>query len=195
VRLVSKSHSAAPLDDATIMRRVCDGDPAAFAALYDRHAAAAQALAHRMLRDRTAAEDVTQEAFVGLWRSRTAYVPARGAVRSWLLMITRNRAIDAIRRRGLPDELWSEWGYERESPERTDEEALRRSEADALGAALRQLPEGQRCVIDLAYFGGLSQTEIAAQLGLPLGTVKSRVRLALSKLAEQVESPSPVPAS
>ena len=186
---MSKTLRASSLDDVALMRLLCDGDTVAFAAFYDRHSTVAYGLAYRILRDRTAAEDVLQEAFVGLWRGRGTYEPGRGAPRSWLLMITHNRAIDAIRRRRA-DQPIEDWHDEREAPERTEDEALRRSEAETIRAALRQLPDGQRRVIDLAYFAGLTQTEIALRLGLPLGTVKSRVRLALGKLAEHIESPA-----
>ena len=173
-------------DDRELMRRVLADDAEAFSAIYDRHAGSVLALAHRMLRERSAAEDVAQEAFVALWRSRHSYRPERGSPGTWLLTITRNRAIDAIRRgrAHLHTELDTE--LDQEAPERTDEEALRRVEATTVGAALRALSDAQRQALELSYFEGFSQTEIAARLGLPLGTVKSRMRLGLRRLATQL---------
>jgi len=168
------------------MRRVVAGDAGAFDAIYDRHARSAFGLAHRMLRERSAAEDVVQEAFVALWRRRDSYRPDRGSPGSWLLTITRNRAIDAIRRGRSHLHVELETERDHEAPERTDEEALRRLEAVTIGVALSTLPEAQREAVELSYFDGLSQSEIAARLGVPLGTVKGRVRFGLRKLAAQL---------
>jgi RNA polymerase sigma-70 factor (ECF subfamily) len=179
--------------DTTLMRRVQGGDVAAFALLYDRHAPLVLGLTQRMLGERGLAEDVAQEAFVALWRNRAAYSPARGAVGTWLLAIARNRAIDAIRRR-RPVQPLVEDGPEPEAPERTEEAVLERLEAAAIRIALAVLPDGQRLVLELAYFGGLSQSEIAAREHLPLGTVKSRLRLALRRLAAELAPPAAVPA-
>ncbi len=127
------------------------------------------------------ADDVTQETFISAWRSRHQYSSDRGGVRSWLLTIARNRAIDALRQRSRRDFALEE-DYEREAPECTDAEVIRREQTDAITLALLELPTSQRAIIELAYDGGFSQTEIAAQLQLPLGTVKSRTRLGLDKL-------------
>jgi RNA polymerase sigma-70 factor, ECF subfamily len=170
------------------MRRVLADDAEAFSAIYDRHARSVYGLAHRMLRERSAAEDVAQEAFIALWRSRHSYRAERGSPGGWLLTITRNRAIDAIRRGRA--HLHVELDADEEAPERTDGEALRRIEANTIGVALSTLPEAQRQALELSYFDGLSQTEISARLGLPLGTVKGRMRLALRKLAAELGSPA-----
>lgn len=177
--------------DRELMRRVLADDARAFGAIYDRHARSVYGLAHRMLRERSAAEDVAQEAFAALWRSRHSYRPELGSPRAWLLTVTRNRAIDAIRsgRAHLHVEL--DAGRDSEAPERTDEEALRRLEAVTIGRALQALPEAQHQALDLSYFGGLSHAEIAARLGIPLGTVKSRMRLGLQRLATQLDAPAP----
>lgn len=175
-------------DDRALMRCLAADDLGAFRAIYDRHAAASHGLAYRMLRERAAAEDVVQEAFIALWRTRHDYRPERGSLRSWLLTITRNRAIDAIRRARHDTRTELVTDREREAPERTDEEALLHLEAADIGIALRTLPDLQRQAVELSYFGGLSQTEIAERLGIPLGTVKSRLRLALRKLATQLEA-------
>jgi len=141
-----------------------------------------------MLRERAAAEDVVHEAFIALWRCRHDYRAERGSLRGWLLTITRNRAIDAIRR-GCRDTCTESFAdRDQEAPERTDEQALLRLEGANIGIALRALPEPQRQAVELSYFGGLSQTEIAERLGIPLGTVKGRLRLALRKLATQLDA-------
>ena len=178
-----------PGDDRELMHRLLSDDAAAFGVIYDRHVRSVYGLAYRMLRDRTAAEDVAQEAFVALWRNRGSYAPARGTPVAWLLTITRNRAIDAIRRGRGHRETALDGEHEPEAPERTDEEALRRVEAGAIGVALGTLPATQRLVLELGYFGGLSHSEIAARLQVPLGTVKGRMRLGLDKLAGRLDPP------
>jgi RNA polymerase sigma-70 factor (ECF subfamily) len=165
------------------MRGIRDGEAAAFSLLYERHAGSVFGLANRILRDRAAAEDVTQDVFIRLWRHRDAYAPERGAPRTWLLTIARNRAIDVLRRGGRRHEPLDVAHESCEAPERTEDEALRRDEAASISEALRGLPEEQRTAVELVYFADLTQAEIAAQLHVPLGTVKSRVRLGLRKLA------------
>src|SRR5262245_54806119 len=150
-------------------------DPEAFEVLYDRHGGVAYSLAYRIVGEREAAEDVTQEAFISIWRSGTRFDRTRGSVRSWMLSIVRNRAIDALRSRAgkapklsLDDEEILE---RRPAEELTEEEAMRRETASEVRGAIGQLPGDQSKVIELAYFGGFSQSEIARMLGLPLGTV------------------------
>ena len=167
------------------MQLVGEGDPRAFELLFDRHGGAAFSLAYRMVGDRVAAEDISQEAFLSIWRSRLRYDAARGSVRTWVLGIVHNRAIDALRRSMVHDRRRaSDEGIEErfESGERTDVEAARRDEAREVRSALRSLPEEQSRVIELAYFGGFSQSEIAAMLDTPIGTVKGRMRLGLKKM-------------
>jgi len=180
--------------DVELMRLIGDDDTGAFGALYDRHARSVYGLAHRMLHERCAAEDVAQEAFIALWRSRHSYRAERGGARTWLLTITRNRAIDAIRRAGAHAYVDLDGIRDPEAAERTEEAALLRVEAIAIGVSLATLPEAQRRALELSYFDGLTQVEIAAHLGVPVGTVKSRMRLALRKLAtELAEEPVPGP--
>ena len=174
------------LADEELMPLIGARDPEAFAVLYDRHGGVAYSLAYRIVGEQGAAEDVTQEAFVSIWRSGARFDPARGSVRSWLLSIVRNRAIDFLRSRAgkapklaFDDEAILE---HRPAAERTEEEALRRETAGELRGALEQLPGEQSKVIELAYFGGFSQSEIAKMLGVPLGTVKGRMRLGLEKI-------------
>jgi RNA polymerase sigma-70 factor (ECF subfamily) len=172
--------------DEELMPLIGTKDPEAFAVFYDRHGGAAFSLAYRIVGDRSAAEDVTQEAFISIWRSGARYDPARGSVRSWMLGITRNRAIDFLRSRAgrapkldFDDDTALE---QRPAPERTEEEALRRETSSELRGAMGELPGEQSEVIELAYFGGFSHSEIAEILGLPLGTVKGRMRLGLEKI-------------
>jgi len=134
---------------------------------------------------RIAAEDVVQEAFLSLWRSNARYDRARGSVRTWVLGIVHNRAIDALRRSMVHDRRRaSDEGIEErlESRERTDVEAARRDEAREVRSALATLPPEQSRVIELAYFGGFTHTEIASMLDTPVGTVKGRMRLGLQKM-------------
>jgi RNA polymerase sigma-70 factor (ECF subfamily) len=168
-------------------------EPSAFEIVFDRHGGAAYSLAYRIVGDRARAEDITQEAFLSLWRSGARYDRARGSVRTWLLGIVRNRAIDLLRRDVLeaPRLAFEEEMAERRfSREETDEEALRRDAARQVRGALKELPADQLRVVELAYFGGMTHSEIAEMLGMPLGTVKGRMRLGLEKirtrLAEQV---------
>jgi RNA polymerase sigma-70 factor (ECF subfamily) len=175
------------------MPLVEEKDADAFAVVYDRHGGAAYSLAYRIVGDRGTAEDVTQEAFLSVWRSGARYDRARGSVRTWLLGIVRNRAIDFLRREvAQPPKLSfaQDARVEGSSPERTDSEALRRDAARKVHGALSVLPADQMRVIELAYFGGLTHSEIAGILSMPLGTVKSRMRLGMEKirtrLAEEV---------
>jgi len=177
----------ARLADEELMLLVARADPAAFAVVYERHATAAFSLAYRMVATRAAAEDVVQEAFLSLWRGGGRYDPARGSVRTWLLGIVHHRAIDALRRSVVHDRRRaSDEGLDErfDAGERTDVEVARRAEAATVRSALLGLPADQARVIQLAYFGGFTHTEIAAMLGEPLGTVKGRMRLGLAKLRD-----------
>ena len=149
------------------MQLVYKGAAHAFEVIYDRHSEAAFSLALRICGQRALAEDVTQEAFLSLWRSRARYDRGRGSVRNWVLGIVHNRAIDAIRRRGVRDRgVVHDEGIEAQlpAPERTDLEVARREEAREVRDALGQLPKEQSRVIELAYFGGLTHVEIASLL-------------------------------
>jgi len=177
------------LADEELMAVVDRKEPAAFAVLYDRHGGAAFSLAYRIVGDRTSAEDVTQEAFLSIWRSNARFDRARGSVRSWVLSVVRNRAIDALRRgagRAPKLDRDDDGALEaRAAEERTDVEAIRRETSRELRGALDQLPDDQSQVIQLAYFGGFSHSEIAEMLSMPLGTVKGRMRLGLEKIRTQ----------
>jgi RNA polymerase sigma-70 factor, ECF subfamily len=183
------------LADEDLMALVRDGEASAFEVVFDRHAGAAFSLAYRMCGARSMAEDVVQEAFVSLWRSGARYDRTRGSVRSWVLSVVHNRAIDAFRRgvakdsRDLHDDALAERIAE---PQMTDTEVERRDEARQVRTALADLPADQRRVIELAYFGGFSHSEIAEMLDLPAGTVKGRMRLGLSKLRLALGDPAEV---
>jgi len=174
------------LADEELMPLIGAKDPEAFAVFYDRHGGVAYSLAYRIVGERGAAEDVTQEAFISVWRSGARYDRARGSVRSWMLSIVRNRGIDALRSRaGKAPKLTfddDEILEQRPAAERTEEEAMRRETATEVRGALGELPGEQAKVLELAYFGGFSQSEIARMLGVPLGTVKGRMRLGLEKI-------------
>jgi RNA polymerase sigma-70 factor (ECF subfamily) len=189
--------SLAALADEDLMQLVRRGDTAAFEVVYERHATAAFSLAYRMTGKRNTAEDVVQEAFLSLWRSGARYDRTRGSVRTWVLGIVHNRAIDALRRSMVHDRRRaSDEGIEErlESGERTDVEAARRDEAREVRSALRALPAEQSRVIELAYFGGFSHSEIAELLDTPIGTVKGRMRLGLQKMRGELGGLAEAPA-
>jgi RNA polymerase sigma-70 factor, ECF subfamily len=177
------------LADEDVMQLVRRGDARAFEVVYERHSAAAFSLAYRMMGTRAGAEDVTQEAFLSMWRSGARYDRARGSVRTWVLGIVHNRAIDALRRATVHDRRRAgDEGIEErfEATERTDVEAARREEAGTVRSALSSLPADQCQVIELAYFGGFTHTEIADMLDAPVGTIKGRMRLGLKKMRAQM---------
>jgi len=172
------------------MDLVRERDHMAFSAIFRRHHPAALALALRICGERSLAEDAVQEAFLSLWRSCARYDGQRGNVRSWVLTIVHNRAIDVLRRGAQDRRRVSDDGVaERvESLQSTELEAGRREQARELRYALELLPAEQSCVIRLAYYGGYTQAEIATMLGTPVGTVKGRMRLGLQKLRSQLIS-------
>lgn len=189
---------AAETDDAALVRRVADGDVGAFETIYERYRSQAFGLALTLTRRRQAAEEVTQDAFMSLWRGAHSYDPSRASLATWLLSVVRYRAVDSLRRSArherssriddlLVDRL--------ESGERLDERAVDRERARHARALVGGLPPEQRQVIELAYYGGLSQSEIAARVGVPIGTVKGRSRLALEKLRQAISGDSPLVSS
>ncbi len=185
------------LADEDLMQHVRRGEAVAFEIVYERHATAAFSLAYRMTGSRNGAEDVVQESFLSLWRSNARYDRTRGSVRTWVLGIVHNRAIDALRRSVVHDRRRaSDEGIEErfEAKERTDVEVARRDEAREVRQALTTLPPEQCKVIELAYFGGFTHTEIASMLETPIGTVKGRMRLGLEKMRAQLGGLSPEPA-
>lgn len=177
------------LPDEVLMSSMVEGDTAAFAVLYGRHMNGAVALATQMCARRAIAEEVVQEAFLSFWRSRAGFDSRRGSVRTWVLGIVRNRAIDVLRQ-SVANEIatTSEQGLAEllEADELTEREVGMRERARALRTALEDLPPEQRRVIALAYYGGYSHSEIATMLDMPVGTVKGRMRLGLRKMAVSV---------
>jgi RNA polymerase sigma-70 factor (ECF subfamily) len=184
------SLTTAKLDDEALMRRVQANDHAAFAELYDRHAVQAFSVARSVCRDTRRAEDAVQEGFLSVWRSRARYRRGQGSVRAWTMMIVRNRAIDSYRNvSARPQEVAHPVDGEisdtvSSSP---SDEVIARAESDTLRTAVSSLPEPQAEAITLAFYGGLSHSEIAAQLELPPGTVKGRMRLGLEKLRTLID--------
>jgi RNA polymerase sigma-70 factor (ECF subfamily) len=173
-----------PLADEELISLMGAGDAGAFAALYDRHGRAAYTLSYRMTGERQAAEDLVQDAFLKVWRSAGTYRSQRGSVKTWLLSIVHNRGIDLLRsyacRRRTREKAEAE--APRSHPGEAFSEAWSNHRRDRLREALRDIPRDQREVLALVHFSGLTQTEVSERLGLPLGTVKGRVRLGLRKL-------------
>lgn len=172
------------------MQLVAGGDARAFEVIYERHCTAVFSLAYRICGVRSPAEEVAQEAFLAIWRSGARYDRTRGSVRTWLLGVVHNRAIDSIRRSTVHDRLRAadDQAAERvEAPERTDVEVARRDEARSVREVVGALPSDQRRVVELAYFGGFTHEQIAEMMDAPLGTVKGRMRLALEKLRASIE--------
>jgi RNA polymerase sigma-70 factor (ECF subfamily) len=173
-------------DDSVLLQRVAAGDSDALVALHKRYANLVYSMSWRVLQDVGQAEEVTQDVFMKLWRRGQRYDPALGRFSSWLLSITRFAAIDRLRqegRRPLPAEMGTGAPDEPDALETlltTDHESWERGQH--LRLLLEQLPSEQRQAVELAYFGGLSHSELAAHLGLPLGTVKGRLRLGLERL-------------
>jgi RNA polymerase sigma-70 factor, ECF subfamily len=183
--VMTAAATAERADDGGLMARVAAGDIPAFEEVYERYAGQAFGLANRMMRHPAAAEDVTQEAFLNVWRNAARFEASRGSLRSWLLQIVHHRGIDALRRRarhqrdvGLEDSR----AEALHAPGATDAAVLQRDESRSVRRSVANLPVEQREVVELAYFGELTHREMADDLQLPLGTVKGRLRLAHKKL-------------
>ena len=174
------------LAEEDLISLVGAGDAQAFAALYDRHGRAAYSLSYRMMGDRQAAEDLTQDAFLKVWRSAGGYRSERGSVRTWILSIVHNRGIDQLRslasRRRTQDRV--EASAPKSQPSEAFAETWRNSQRDQVREALNTLPSEQLKILELAYFSGYTHVEISELLGLPLGTVKGRMRLGLKKVRD-----------
>jgi len=177
------------LADEELMQLVRRGQAPAFEAIYERHASAAFSLAYRIVGSRNGAEDVSQEAFLNIWRSGARYDRSKGSVRTWVLGIVHHRAIDFLRRATVHNKRRaSDEGMEErfEASDRTDVEVARREEAATVRDAMDELPSEQRQVIELAYFGGFTHSEIAEMLEAPIGTIKGRMRLGLKKMSDRL---------
>jgi RNA polymerase sigma factor (sigma-70 family) len=182
--------SSAAIGDEELLAGLAAGRLEALDVLYERYKTMAYGIARRITGDDSLAEDVVQEAFLGAWRNADRYVAGRGSVKTWLLAIVHHRAIDAVRRRKPASELPEEAeGMRTPEPLTLPDvwgEVAGRLDAGAVQTALAALSALQRETLELAYFGGLSQTEIAERTGVPLGTVKSRVRLALVAMRREL---------
>ncbi|MFI5276407.1 MAG: RNA polymerase sigma factor [Ktedonobacterales bacterium] len=171
---------------------MADGDVEALATIYDRYQRAVYSLCARVTRDQGAAEEVTQEVFVRLWKSAASFEPGKGRVSAWLLRIAHNLALNEVRRRSSRPVIAYEADWEVESGGVADVDQQRDpamaawlgERAVAIRAALSQLPAPQRQAIEMAFFDGLTQAEIAAAVGDPLGTVKSRIRIGMQRLRD-----------
>jgi RNA polymerase sigma-70 factor, ECF subfamily len=173
--------------DRELVQRIGRGDEDAFRGLFGRYAPSAMALARRVARQPFLAEEIVQEAFLAVWRNPSGYDQQRGSVRAWLMGMVHHRAVDAIRReesqrRRVEESMVSDPVVSPDPADDVVEELDLPEERKAVRAALDGLPQEQRQVIELMYFGGLSQTKISQQLGLPLGTVKSRTLLGMRRL-------------
>ena len=173
----------AHLSDEALVALAARSEQTALAELYDRYGRPAYGLALRILRDESLAEDAVQDAFLALWRTASRFVPEKGKASTWILTLVHRRAVDVVRReqRRRTDSL-------EQAPEPggsgADEEAWLRLQRESVQDALRQLPDQQREAIELAYYGGFTQSELAERLGQPLGTIKSRMFMGLARLRE-----------
>ena len=167
--------------DQVVLGRIADGELGALDELYERYKTMAFSIAYRITNDASLAEDVVQDAFLGAWRNAGRYVEGRGSVKTWLLSIVHHRAIDAVRRRRPTTELPEREAVPPAELQLPDvwAEVSSRLDADSVRSALSVLSDVQREAIELAYFGGLTQLEVAERTATPLGTVKSRMRLGL----------------
>ena len=179
----------AHLSDEALVALAARSEQSALAELYDRFGRPAYGLALRVLRDEALAEDAVQEAFLALWRTAGRFVPERGKASTWILTLVHRRAVDIVRReeRRRVDAL--EHVPEPEARGAVDEEAWLRLQRERVQDALRQLPDQQREAIELAYYGGFTQSELAERLGQPLGTIKSRMFGGLARLRELLGEP------
>ncbi|MBX6762662.1 MAG: sigma-70 family RNA polymerase sigma factor [Rubrobacteraceae bacterium] len=178
------------LADEDLISLAAAGDADAFACLYDRHSRAAYSLAYRMMGERQAAEDLVQESFFKAWRSAGSYRAERGSVRNWLLTIVHNGGIDQLRsaasRRRTEDRAQAATSGAQQSEAFT--ETWQNTQREQVREALKSLPPEQLKILELAYFSGYTHTEIAELLGLPLGTVKGRMRLGLKKIKDYFDA-------
>jgi RNA polymerase sigma-70 factor, ECF subfamily len=179
----------AHLSDEALVALVARGDEDALAELYDRIGRIAYGLALRVLRDDRLAEDAVQDGFLAAWRTAAAFRPERAKASTWVLTLVHRRAVDLVRReeRRRAEPLAEEAAAVAEAAERTEEAAWLRFERERVQAALRQLPDTQREALELAYYGGFSQSELAERLGVPLGTIKSRMFAGLARLRELLD--------
>lgn len=179
------------LEDQELLVRIAAGEKDALEAIYERYSSAVYSLARYMLRSEAVAEEATQDVFLNIWLKAASYNSSRGHPKTWIMSVAHHKVIDVIRSRRRAEAISDPKEYETldllpSEQIGTDEAAERNLEAERVRRALERLPVAQQEVVTLAYFSGLSQSEIAARLGQPLGTVKTRARLALQKLREEL---------
>lgn len=185
----------APYDveaEIALLVGIAKGDQDAFAAFYDRYSAVLFSIAFRVLNDQTGAQDVLQDVFLQIWAKASTYDPARGKPLTWAVTMTRNKAIDRLRSRQrrarLKDEVERETMPDDPANSRVAlDEVLTREKGEMVRAAVKDLPDEQRKAIEMAFFSGLTQTEIAEKLGAPLGTIKARIRRGMMKLRDAMD--------
>lgn len=184
-----RTHSLASLADEDLLAQVGRADDEAFAVLYDRRARVAYSLAYRLLGSRESAEDLVQDVFLAVWRGSQSYSPLRGSVRTWLLSIVHHRGVDRLRTSSAMARRQEALVREEAGRIEPDaaEAAIGAVEAESVRRALADLPVEQLDVVRLAYFGGFTHQEIAEALEVPLGTVKSRMRLALERIRRSMD--------
>jgi RNA polymerase sigma-70 factor (ECF subfamily) len=182
------SRQLAHLSDEALVLMAARSEESALAELYDRYGRTAYGLALRVLRDQSLAEDAVQEAFLTVWRTAAQFVPERGKASTWILTLVHRRAVDAVRheqrRRAQPLERAAE-----PLVDGVEEDAWLRLQRERVQLALRRLPDAQREALELAYYGGFTQSELAERLGQPLGTIKSRMFSGLSRMRELLGEP------
>ncbi len=188
--MVNVNRELAHLSDEALVALAARSEQSALSELYDRYGRPAYGLALRVLRDESLAEDAVQEAFIALWRTAARFVPERGKASTWILTLVHRRAVDLVRREerrradpldNVPEPSGGGGG--------ADEEAWLRLQRERVQDALKQLPDQQREALELAYYGGFTQSELAERLGQPLGTIKSRMFMGLSRLRELLGDP------
>jgi len=186
--MLSASQNEASPSDAELLARMGRRETAALAALYDRHAGHVLGVAHRVLRDRAEAEEVVQDLFLQLWHAPARFDAHRGKLTSWLFVMARNRALDRLRQRASRARTHAQDSQEpTPAPASAETRLLDGERRRTVQGALASLPEGQRQAIELSFYRGLSQSEIAAETGEPLGTVKSRMSRAMAALRQALE--------
>jgi RNA polymerase sigma-70 factor (ECF subfamily) len=178
----------AHLSDEALVALAARSEQTALAELYDRYGRTAYGLALRVLRDQALAEDAVQEAFLAVWRTASRFMPERGKASTWILTLVHRRAVDAVRReqRRRADSLEL---ADEPTVEGAEEDAFLRLQRERVQSALKHLPDAQREALELAYYGGFSQSELAERLGQPLGTIKSRMFGGLSRMRELLGEP------
>jgi RNA polymerase sigma-70 factor (ECF subfamily) len=176
--------------DAALVRRVADGDADALRLLYERYGRPVYAFAHRVVNDPTLAEEATQDTFVAVWRRAATFDPTRAKLTTWLFVIARNRAIELGRQKSRRPELRDELELEGSAPDPSGQ-VVELDRSQKVAEAMTELPEEQLEVLRMSFFDGYSHSEIASMIGVPLGTVKGRMRLALDRMRTLVGDLAP----